>query len=84
MTEQLTVRELVRRLGGATQVGKAIGVSSEAVCNWYTAGIPRSRHVQLWTLCRARGIAWQPPGADALLAQPPAPPVAESEARKAA
>ena len=80
----MLVRELVHALGGATVVGRALGVSSVAVCNWYTKGIPRGRHLALWTLCRARGIAWQPPGADALLAQPPAPPVAESEARKAA
>ncbi|CAB4128009.1 hypothetical protein UFOVP99_4 [uncultured Caudovirales phage] len=69
----MTVRELIRQLGGAAQVGKALGVSSVAVCNWYTKGLPRSRHVELWGLCRAKGVAWKPPGADGVLATIPDP-----------
>ena len=76
MTEKLTVRELVRQLGGATEVAAALGISSQAVCNWYVAGIARRHEVALYKRCVAMGVPWVPASlADLLIPpRPNAPP----------
>jgi hypothetical protein len=66
----MKVQELVQHLGGPSVVAKALDVSSEAVCNWYSRGIPRGRHLQLWQLAQAAGIEWQPPQTEGLTLAP--------------
>lgn len=34
----ITTKELIHNLGGASEVGRAIGCTSEAVCNWMRRG----------------------------------------------
>lgn len=74
VADALSARELVRQLGGATAIAHQLGVSAQAVTNWYRDGIPRRHHLALWQLAQAKGLAWRPPGTEGLtLAPAPAP-----------
>jgi hypothetical protein len=67
----LTVRELVRQLGGPASVGRKLGVTAEAICNWQARGaVPKARHLDVWRLAQAAGLSWRPPGADGLALAP--------------
>jgi hypothetical protein len=67
----LTVRELVRQLGGPASVGRKLGVTAEAICNWQARGaVPKARHLDVWRLAQAAGLSWRPPGADGLALTP--------------
>jgi hypothetical protein len=72
----MTIRELVRGLGGGRVVAAQIGVTPAAVSHWVGANVvPAGRQVALWRMAVAAGLAWQPPGADEIrdrLAQQPA------------
>ena len=59
-------RDLIRDLGGPKAVAEALGVSAQAVCNWYAVGIPARHELALWRIAKARGLAWQPPGTEGL------------------
>lgn len=54
--------ELVRQLGGPLAVGRALGVSTQAVCMWYQRGISPRFHAAVWRLANAKGVHWTPPG----------------------
>ena len=54
--------ELVRQLGGPLAVGRALGVSTQAVCMWYQRGISPRFHARVWRLANAKGVPWTPPG----------------------
>lgn len=67
----LTVRDLIRQLGGPATVGRQLGVTAEAICNWQARGaVPKARHLDVWRLAQAAGLSWRPPGADGLALAP--------------
>ena len=44
----MTTKELIHNLGGASEVAKIIGCTSEAVCNWMRRGhIPYKQAIKI-------------------------------------
>jgi hypothetical protein len=69
--DSLSVRELVVAFGGPAKLGRAVGVSTEAVCNWQAKdAVPKSRHLQVWRLAQAKGLTWRPPGMEGVTLAP--------------
>jgi len=61
----MTVRELVRALGGNSAVAEALGLSAQAVTNMQARDVvPARHHIRLWNIAREKGVAWAPPGAE--------------------
>jgi hypothetical protein len=59
-----TIRDLVRALGGPAVVGRELGITAEAVCNWQTRNkVPPAREFAIWRLARIRNLGWLPPSA---------------------
>lgn len=77
-----SVRDLVRALGGPTKVGRALGVTLEAVCNWQAKNaVPHSREIAMWRLAQQAGLDWRPPGAaDLVLPRAPQAPLKQDQA----
>ena len=72
--DSLSVRELVRQLGGPAQVGREIGVTTEAVCAWSARNsVPHGRRLTLWRMAAAASIDWRPPGCEGLTLAPAEP-----------
>jgi hypothetical protein len=72
-TAALSVRDVVRKLGGYQRVADLFGVGYTAVCNWCAADAVPARHeLRMWRLAQEAGLPWRPPGSDGL-ALPPAP-----------
>lgn len=49
-------RGLIRRLGGPTKVGKALGLEQTAVSNWGNRGIPAKRMPAIRELASSLGV----------------------------
>lgn len=63
----ITVRELIRQLGGPTRVAARCGVSVSAVTNWSARDRIASDHVvAIWRQAHESGVEWAPPGAEDL------------------
>jgi transcriptional regulator with XRE-family HTH domain len=63
----MTLRDLMRGLGGQSRVAAALGVTRAAVSHWVAADdIPEARRIDLWVLALDAGLDWTPPGAEAL------------------
>jgi hypothetical protein len=78
----MDVKEAIAALGGGVDVAKALGAKRSTVQMWSVRNsVPADRVVAFWDLCLARGVAWEPPGADAIRARlAPAGPAAKAEA----
>lgn len=80
----MTVSEMIAALGGATRLAERLGLKRSAVAMWVVRGaVPGERELAVWRLCLEAGIAWEPPGADAIRAQlgaAPAPAAAPEAA----
>lgn len=67
VARMLTTFELVTALGGPAAVADELGMSLQAVCNWYArdpAQIPARHHLPLWSMAKRAGLSWRPPGAE--------------------
>lgn len=63
----MDVRELVKRLGGASRVAERCGVTPPAVSNWCARGaVASEHHLAVWQLAVEAGVDWRPPGAEGL------------------
>lgn len=63
----MTIRDLIRTLGGGAMVARELGVTPQAVSHWCVANeAPRGHHIALWRMALAAGLSWEPPGADAI------------------
>lgn len=63
----MDTKALIVALGGNGQVARALGVSSQAISQWISAGaIPAAQQIPLWSLASEAGLDWTPPGAEAL------------------
>jgi hypothetical protein len=61
----MTVRELVRALGGNSVVAEALGISAQAVTNMQARDVvPARHHIRMWRLAEAKAVAWVPPGSE--------------------
>jgi hypothetical protein len=69
----MTNRELIRGLGGPKTLGEALGLSPQAVCNWYATGVPKAHHLAVWRMAQAAGLNWQPPGTEGIALAPAQP-----------
>lgn len=59
--------ELIAALGGPTKLSRSLGVVRGRVAMWASRGvIPAEHYMALWSMALEAGIAWEPPGADAL------------------
>lgn len=66
----MDVAHLIQGLGGQKVLAEALGLGKSAVGMWVTRGaVPREYHLTLWRMALDAGIAWEPPGADAIRAQ---------------
>lgn len=64
----MAVRELIRQLGGATEVARRIGITAAAVSNWSAEEkIPPRHHAALFLLAQERGVPWVPPGFEKIM-----------------
>ena len=63
-------RDMVRQLGGPVVIGRSLGISAQAVSNWYRDGVPKRHHLDLWRMALAAGVPWRPPGAEGLALGP--------------
>jgi len=60
--------EILKSLGGASAVAKALGLSLQAVSNWSMRDAIASEHrVAIWRLAMAKNVEWAPPGAEGLV-----------------
>jgi hypothetical protein len=67
----LSVHDLVRALGGTTQVAQLLNVRPSAVSNWQARGtVPQRHRFTLWQMAKARNLAWQPPGTEGMTLAP--------------
>lgn len=70
----VTVRELLKRLGGASAVAGRCGVSPSAVSNWGSRGEIAAEHwITIWRMAQEADLDWTPPGAEGLTLAPRAP-----------
>jgi hypothetical protein len=70
VADAMTTRDLVRDLGGPSAIAQQLGVSAQAVTNWYRDGIPRRHHLPLWQMAQAKGLTWRPPGMEGVTLAP--------------
>lgn len=78
----MNMQELIRALGGAVAVGRALGLKPNAVSMWISRGDVSAEHrIAVWRMAVEKGVDWEPPGAAELraslvasLAPPPPPP----------
>jgi hypothetical protein len=73
VSDTLAPRDLVHQLGGPSAIATRLGISAQAVSNWYSAGIPKAHHLRLWQMAQAAGLDWRPPGTDGITLAPAAP-----------
>lgn len=67
MMAAMTIRDLMRGLGGQAEVARRLGVTRAAVSHWVAANsLPGDRILQVWVLAAQAGVDWVPPGAEAL------------------
>lgn len=67
MIAGMTIRELMRSLGGQSEVARRLGVTRAAVSHWVAAdALPRERLMQVWVLAAEAEVDWTPPGAETL------------------
>lgn len=70
----MKLRDAISALGGPSAVGSALDERPKAVGMWGSRGrVPQDQLLPFWRLCLDAGIAWEPPGADAIRAQLAAP-----------
>lgn len=63
MAGELTVKAMVRDLGGPPVLAETLGVTRQAIQNWIDENrVPAARESQVLQLCVANGINWRPPG----------------------
>jgi hypothetical protein len=63
----MEVPDLISALGGPAKVGRALGITTQAVSNWSaTNRVPAEREVALWRMATEAGLEWTPPGAEGL------------------
>lgn len=66
----MTTTDLLSALGGAAQVAARLGLKRTAVANWATRdAVPAEHRLAMWRLALEAGLAWEPPGADAIRAK---------------
>ena len=66
----MTLGECISSLGGQTEVARRLGLGKSAVGMWMHRGaVPREHHLELWRMALEAGLAWEPPGAEAIRAQ---------------
>ena len=64
---EVTIPELIDRLGGATSLAKRLNVSRGAVAMWKVRGeVPAECRIQLWRIAVQAGVEWTPLGAEGL------------------
>lgn len=88
----ITIRELVKRAGGASAVAERCGVVVSAVSNWSARNaIPARHELAMWRMARECGAPWQPAAAEAWMdvpgtatMAPAVEPVAEQPVRQVA
>lgn len=67
----ISVRELIRLLGGPTVVAAKRRVTVSAVTNWAARDeVPGEHRVPMWRDAYEAGIDWTPPGAEGLTLAP--------------
>jgi hypothetical protein len=74
----MKVKEAISKLGGIAVVAGELGEKRSTVSMWGVRdSVPADAQLLFWRLCLARGVGWEPPGAEALRAElaqaPPAP-----------
>lgn len=63
----VTVREAISAAGGIPAVARALGAKPSRVSMWAVRdSVPADYLLPLWKLCLQQGVAWEPPGADAI------------------
>ena len=62
----MTVRELIKALGGPQAVAGALGIKPQAVSNWYDRGVAAQHRMAVWRLAAEKDLDWRPEGADGL------------------
>lgn len=63
----MKLRDAISALGGIVPVAQALGEKRSAVSMWAVRDrLPADQVVPFWNLCLAAGVAWEPPGADAI------------------
>lgn len=64
----ITVRDLIKELGGPSKVAAICGISGSAVANWGARGDVAAEHrITIWRLAVEKSIDWTPPGAGDLV-----------------
>lgn len=59
----MSIRAIVKELGGTNRVSQEMKVGPSAVSNWIADdAIPKARQIEFYALCLARGVDWRPPG----------------------
>lgn len=58
----MTVRELIKALGGPHAVAGTLCTTPQAVSNWYARGVPAQHRMNLWRLAADAGLEWRPDG----------------------
>jgi hypothetical protein len=75
----MDVGDAIAALGGPSAVGAAVGEKPKTVGMWGARNrVPGDRLLAFWQLCLRSGVAWEPPGADAIRAQLGASPPAKA------
>jgi hypothetical protein len=63
----MTIKKLIKALGGPKTVSEQIGLGMTAVSNWSANdAIPAAHRLTVWRLAIDRGIDWTPPDAAGL------------------
>ena len=79
---RMKVKEAIGKLGGIAVVAGDLGEKRSTVSMWGVRdSVPADAQLPFWRLCLARGVGWEPPGAEALRAELGVPrPAATTEA----
>lgn len=76
----MTVRELIKSLGGPKDVAAAMGLKPQVVSNWYDRGVPAQHQMRLWRLAAGAGLDWRPADSDGISVTPLPPPAQQDRA----
>jgi hypothetical protein len=67
----ITVRSLIKQLGGPSEIAARCGISASAVSNWGSRGEVAAGHrITLWRMASEAGLDWTPPDAEGLQLTP--------------
>lgn len=66
----MELKVAISALGGIPKVAEEIGAKRSTVSMWGVRNsLPADKVLPFWRLCLAAGVAWEPPGAEAIRAQ---------------